>query len=190
MFGRKYDCFQDWATHEPELLAALRRGATVASAWLRERSLKRFQKLPWLAAIIVDPRQSAETITSVINFIQHAPLEMIDELWTARLRALLALAGETAEALRLGMWNRAVSIFVWLVATSCAPVEFLHGRNKSRVNACGHLGSLRSKVLLGGRQAPACHGHAVFGSRSCKVSPEKDAKADKSAQTLCERFVQ
>jgi hypothetical protein len=148
LFGRNYADFDEWALREVKLLQALRRGVTVASSWARERSFHKFSKLPWLLAVIPDARQTDARKIEVLSLLDRAPPEQVDELFSGRLRGLLNSLGVDSSVLRSRLWLRALDIWTWLVGSSVAQVEFLHGRNRRRANAGESWGHFVAKFFL------------------------------------------
>ena len=122
LFGRKYPNFEAWASHEVTLLAALRRGISVASSWVYVRSYQRLLKPPWIWAIVTDPRHSEDKVTEVIHQFDTLPLEQIDEDWTHKLRKMLGARGLDGNALRNGIWLRVPVIWTLVVVGTVAPV--------------------------------------------------------------------
>ena len=148
LIGRKHANFEDWCLRNPQLLSALRRGTTVAMSWMWVRTFVKYSVFPWKLAIVVDPRQSQSTIDKVLQEFEDAVLEVMDECFTYRLRNLLKKAGLSCRALLSGMWHRILLLWVWLVITSAAPVEFCHGRNFKRSMACETWGMFAAKFIL------------------------------------------
>ena len=91
LYARQYTSFADWAAREPQLLGALRRGISVASSWVAERSHKPMMLPPWVWAKAIDQRHSEAKLDSLFEFFDHAPVEQIDETFSERLRTLLRL---------------------------------------------------------------------------------------------------
>ena len=162
LWARSHNSFEEWAAANPELNFVFRRACQCASSWTHFFFVSKVLCMPWLAASLIDYRQSAENRSSLRQQVWKLAdaEEQIDDWFGV---PFLKLAGSEA-ALDSAECRHAIFLWAWEVLGTVAPCEFMHGRNKRRANRSHNWASFVAQSLNNEATARLRWQHAASNS--------------------------
>ena len=129
--------FHAWAAAFPNLLAALRRGVSVAASWIYRRIWIEGMCFPWRLVGCADNFLTADAQLAIFKEFLLFPLDRLDPHFSRKFRRFIEARAEGERVhesiINTALWLRRFLLrWSWSVRMTMAMVEFMHGRNRRR----------------------------------------------------------